>query len=1121
MSKKRTYQDLSKNSQIVLRPEMYIGSMSGHQAQQLNVLIDGKVATAKYNIAPGLMRIFIEIMCNAADNVVISRENGVDVGVIEVTIRDTEISVKNGGSPMRIEKMVNSDGQEEWIPTVMFSSMFSSSHYQEIDRYTAGLNGIGAKACNTFSESFKVEVDDGIKSFYQEWKNCSESSNPKIGKTCGVVSVKVSFVPDMKFFPESSRLDECPEIIRKMCSDLAFCLRSTIKFNDEVFDYQGSKIKDAMIMRGSEKYACLTLDGHKLYLLSCQETRGESFVNCTPTRSGGTHVNSVFESLATSLLVSKHNKDKKLDGITGELLQKKVSYILCSTVCSPTFDGNNKDRLNSKLPPINTDTVSHFLDTIDNSLPGFIKMLKDIMTQKNNKAMNQRLKRSTQSKYYIAAHNAGKKRTTPVSLWVAEGPSAQKYIKDLILAIKGNYDNDGILPLQGVPISARGNSHEEVMANKQIQQLQLALDLKVGADYSPGSQARKELRYDRIIIGADADVDGYHIRNLVIDMIEMFAPQLLKDKFVYDMQSPILRLINNNKQTIFYNKSLWHSYETKTKRIIGTIKYCKGLGSSSPSDTQRDAEEGLNKIIRPVETHNGYEEDLKLAFDPELASKRKVWIAQQSTLAYDPTVLTISYSIHNDLKEHSLASIRRGIKAWDGFNEPQRMIVWALLKKTNYNINTEVKFESVTGYILDHYGYEHGAESLGKTMKGMAVGYPGTNNLPILYPCGNCGSRDKNGDDAAASRYLKTRLRAFVPYLFHDCDEELLTHTPENGEDHGPDFLLPVIPLWAVNQSRSLATGWSSFIAPRNPDEVIDTLISIIKSKGRSDADLLPWYRYYDAKINTTIKKQPKLVENDEAPTVDPKCRKVYATSTYTVTHKDNKTTIRFTELPIYRSFQWYKEYFDQLKEILPTLEVKNDTGTVKIDITVTVPKILNKSNIDDVFPTNLAIQSTNMYILDDSRIPKKLETITDGLIEFYHKRLPFYDKRRALRIERLQSKLSKLDSKIKFIDHCFVSAKFDLSQIAKVEGQKALRIHLEKHHIPLEAIKDLNLLSIKPELIMNLDEERKQIQNDLDDCSNRSSSDEWIQDLITLKQKIHQYYLVEDVDCKEPKKRK
>ncbi len=1116
------YEDLSKNRQISIRPEMYIGSMSGRQAQTLGIIRNDLIESARINVAPGLLRIFIEILCNAADNVVISRELHIDPGIIEVMIHDQMITVRNGGNPMRVERMMDSNGHEDWIPSIMFSSMFSSSHYHEQDRYTAGLNGIGAKACNTFSSHFEVEVSDGISVYRQRWERCHPTMQATVVQREEAPYVQVSFVPDMSFFQESLRLDECSDVIEKMASDLSLCTRVPVHFTHEsrhkVYHHQGAGIQVAMAMRGATKYATFQHSGHCLYLFQ-SGLKGESFVNATPTRSGGNHVNSAMRVLCDAFLQSKLNRKQQLEGLTSEILTKHLSYVLCSTVRSPAFDGNNKDRLVSDVPEIPLDPVLQFVDELDLILPSLVTSLTEIIRAKNAKSLNKRLGKGRTPPTYIKAYYSGKSRKHPVTLWITEGLSAQTYVKDMIIATKGNYDYDGILPLQGVPISVRANTHEKIKDNAQVEQLQNILGLEVGANYQIGSKAYQSLRYDRVVIATDADVDGYHIRNLVIDLFQIFAPSLLQLGYLYEMQSPIIRLNQPKQQLIFYNKDQWAQYTKRMKKIVGTVQYCKGLGSSSPKDTHRDAQEGLDRILRPITTTGEDEQYLSLAFDPHKAQERKSWITNPTKQTYDEKALTIAYSIHHDLREFSIANIKRTIRSWDGFNESQRMIAWSMLQKCHYK-RKAIKMDSVSGHILDQFGYEHGSESLTKTIKHMGVGYPGTNNLPLLYPEGNFGTRDAMGRDAAASRYLSTALRDFVPYLLMECDEELLVYTEEHGASHGPDFLLPILPIWAVNQSRAVSSGWSSFIAPRNPDEVIDALVLLLRTEGRClDSEmptLLPWYRYYKGSIKTRVRKAPRLVENDEAP-VAIEGDRVYATSQYTIQHPTPQSTVvHFSELPVYRSFIWYKNTFEAIQTQIPEMDLSYNTGTVHVDVTVRIPLRMTASQIDELFPTTLAIQNSNMVLLGDDGIPFHIRTIHEGLRMFYAKRLPYYAERCQRRLLRLEQRLGLLNAKLKFLDYCFVSNQISLSSIGKHGGSQALTQQLDEHNIPKEALQGIDLLSVNDEKIRSLEEEIRQLEQSINQYRQQTPAEEWIADLQRLQNAIRDYYAKENVDCLE-----
>ena len=254
---------------------------------------------------------------------------------------------------------------------------------------------------------------------------------------------------------------------------------------------------------------------------------------------------------------------------------------------------------------------------------------------------------------------------------------------------------------------------------------------------------------------------------------------------------------------------------------------------------------------------------------------------------YSVERMLVSEFITKELVLFSVADNVRSIPSvLDGLKPAQRKVLYACFKR---NLKGDIKVAQLAGYVSEHAAYHHGEASLTSTMVGMAQNFTGSNNLNLLVPSGQFGTRLMGGKDAASSRYIFTRLSVVTRALFHPDDDPLLAYQDDDGQSIEPTHYLPVIPLVLVNGADGIGTGWSTSVPQFNPRDVI----AAVRARLEGDAvpELTPWYRGFTGKIE----------------------RKGGADGTSYVTTgvaevADGGESMTITELPIRRWTQDYKQ---------------------------------------------------------------------------------------------------------------------------------------------------------------------------------------------------------------------
>lgn len=1121
------FQERSKNDHVSLRPEMYVGTM--YASSRTVFVMEGSVQKQEdVLLSPGLVRILIEILCNAADNANESREEGLDPGCIEVSVKGDVISVTNGGRPLPIEKMGCDDGSEEWIPTVMFSRMFSSSHYDDTkDRTTAGLYGVGAKACNTLSVFFSIIVRDGRRQLVQTWSNGGmEQSVAVVTSSKESPLVTVSFTPDMKRFPESIILQSRPDIVSKLASDLALNCLVPVAFSTEstsvVYDYR-ARIKPAMDMRMCVRYISRECGGHRVFVLDSPTLTQESFVNCTPTYNHGTHVDALMSVLRTQLRTVKG-----MEKVNKKILMSAVSFVVCSTVVRPRFDGNNKDYLSS---PITDMEWPDMLKEITKTIPQVLERIKRALLKSEMIKMNKGNKKLGFKKELKNANYAGKIHRTnrPVSLWITEGRSASTYAKDIISSLYGNFDHDGVLSIRGKPLNVSNCEMAEITSNQEINTILAALGIQVGVDYS-SKEARSKLRYSRVVIASDADDDGYHIRLLLINLLREFAPTLLGQSFIVIMNSPRIRLDCPTKQIIFYTEDEWVEWQRQhpTGWSKKSVTYCKGLGSSSPEDTYRDAEEGEQKILRRVTAPDQSSEALTLAFDKSACELRKEWLIGDLVIDTDNDPMSIPSLVQKELREYSLQTLKRAIPGMDGLVESQRMLIWTMMKHSG-----KKKCDVILGNVLTTVNYKHGPTSMYGALAGMAAGYPGSNNLPLIQPDGNLGTRNLLGKDLAGARYPSASLRPFVKYVFRDEDLPVLQLKVENGSEYEPLLMLPVIPLWLVNTVAGISTGWSTFIPPHNPHEIIlhlrHKLNERLEEKGlvtppESPREPLyrlePWFRYFEGSVDLKMADDEVNDEDEDGVVwkIKPGDRVMVVRGKRSTTTRGDGKHIHIREIPVYQSLDGYAL---QLAEYCHEkgYEIVKDNCNRTVDIELVTPVHSSVSNRDLGLMKRRSL--ANMHILDHAGFPRRFESAEEGIDVFLEWRLPFYEKRRQSQLEVIREKVNVEEEYHSFLEAVLDGA-FNPVAGRHVTSQAQYRQYLEDNGYSMRAAEKYRAWDNRTTLEDSLEKIRK-----LNEEASLINSISWeqmmISDLDDLVVAIDKYYKSKEatVDVFDPKRSK
>ena len=1063
-SKKETieeqYQKVTQYEHILKRPDSYIGSIE-FQKEKLWVYNSEteqlEFRDVKY--VPGLFKIFDEILVNAADNY--QNDKSMKYIKVEIDRKNNRIKVKNGGKgiPIEIHKKY-----KMYVPQLIFGNLLTSSNYNDdVKKVTGGRNGYGAKLTNIYSKTFIVETADEStgKKYYQKfYDNMLKFNEPIIEDYSKEDFTCITFEPDLPRFGMTELDDDIVALFEKRVFDMAGITPKTVSVY-----LNGKKLK----VKNFEDYIRMYLEASKeedemdppiVYespherwevgmSLSESQFQQVSFVNAISTTKGGKHVDYCVDKIIKVIMEKIAKKDKNLNIKPQHIKQHLWIFVNC-LIENPVFSSQTKETLTSKKEDFGSEF--EFSDTFlknvikTNIVERCLRYAKTREEEKNLRKLNSGTKKTARLigiEKLDDANWAGTKNSSKCTLILTEGDSAKSLAMAGIEVV--GRDAFGCFPLRGKLLNVRECSTHKILKNQEIQYLMKILGIKIGETYTDV----KNLRYGSILIMTDQDVDGSHIKGLIINFIHTFWPSLIKlNGFMRQFITPILKASKGKEVKSFYTIP---EYEKWVKSLHNNtkgwkIKYYKGLGTSSNKEAQEYFANIQRHRIDFEYKDERDDESIDMAFNKKKAEERKNWLMNfdPNTPPLNLDVSKISYNkfINRELILFSMYDNQRSIPSvCDGLKPSERKILYGCFKK---NLREEIKVAQLVGYISEHTAYKHGEQSLAGTIVAMAQNFVGSNNINLLMPNGQFGTRNKGGKDCASSRYIFTELNKVTRHLFNQNDSPLMDYIFEEGQKIEPNWYLPIIPMILVNGCEGIGTGWRSQLPCFNPHEIVRSLKS--KLKGNGFTKLEPWYKGYQGEI----KENPQNKGN------------------YIVTGKyhwdeENPKKVIITEIPIKKWTEDYKYFLQELmgieimsrnndeskgqkkkgkgngrkrsqdnsedeekqkkkkKEIIVEDLRENHTyNRVCFEVTLLDEYAKKFKQDEELFIKTFNLQTTinikNMVLFSPEGKLKKYNSIEEILETFYGLRLKYYHLRKDYMISVLKKEVATLSNKARFI---------------------------------------------------------------------------------------------------------
>ncbi|CAI2366138.1 unnamed protein product [Moneuplotes crassus] len=1016
----KLYQKKTPIEHILDRPDTYIGSTEFSDEKPLWVWDEDSQGIVKKptKYVPGLYKIFDEILVNAVDNFHKSKEEGINMTSIKVTIDKelNKISVCNNGETIPVE--IHPE-YKIYCAEMIFGQLLTSSNYDdEKEKVTGGRNGYGAKLTNIYSTKFVVETGD-IKnslSFKQTFsKNMSNKGDPIIKEYKGKDNyTKITFIPDLRRFGMDGFDDDIMAIFTKRVYDIAGITPASVRvyLNDKRVEVKNFKsyvdlyFKNKEIVE-EELNVFYEKDKKGRWEFSACLSEGDfqqvSFVNSICTTLGGTHVDYLADQITShvqTILKKKHKKDIKPNQIKANLW-----LFVNSQIVNPAFDSQTKDTLTTKPSKFGSTFIlpPKFLQQMAET--GLTELVLKVAGAKEEAKLKRlggkRKKRVTGIDKLDDANMAGRKDADKCTLIITEGDSAKTFADAGIAEIGRDYF--GTFPLRGKFLNVRDAPIKKITSNKEIQHLLEILGLKIGTKYTD----KKNLRYGNLMVMADQDHDGSHIKGLVINFIHKFWPSLIKmNTYLKEFATPIIKARKGDRQVeTFFTQQEYDQWKRGQGRNLKkwTIKYYKGLGTSDNEEAKEYFSRLEDHTLNFRYTGPDDDKQIELAFSDKLADARKEWLNtydENEFVDHSNTHVTYRDFVNKELIGFSRYNCTRAIPSvCDGYKPGQRKIMFSCFKR---NLVQEMKVAQLIGYVGEKSAYHHGEQSLATTIVGLAQNFVGSNNISVLEPRGQFGSRAMGGKDAASARYIHTKLAPITDKIFHPHDKFLLKYLTEDGHSIEPQYYVPVIPMVLVNGSEGIGTGWSTNIPCYNPFEIIQALKDRMDGKEFHRMD--PWYKHYKGDIyydNNTFKCDGKFA------------------------HNPAEGILKITELPIKKWTRDYKKFLEEMLDNNKISDLREYHGTNQVEFEIYYDEGSNgfdsklfkdTESIMKYFKLTTTISDKNFVLFNSENKLKLYADETEILDEFYDVRLKLYETRKDYMIRKLECDLEILENKERFI---------------------------------------------------------------------------------------------------------
>ena len=1119
------YQQKTDRDHILDNPDTYIGSVE-HVDAHMWIFNDelNRIVEKNINYIPGLFKLFDEGIVNCRDHVIrmeTAISNGVSkslpVTYIDITIEsDGTITMVNDGNGIDVAKHPE---YNIWIPELIFGHLRTSTNYDKSEKkIVGGKNGFGFKLVLIWSTNGTIETVDhtrGLKYTQSFNNNLDTICEPTVTKCKSKPYTKITFKPDYARLGIDALSEDLISLFKKRVYDISAITDKSIKvkyngepvpiknFQQYIDLYIGDKETTARVYEeGNERWE------YAVAMSPSQEFVQVSFVNGIHTGKGGKHVEYILNQL-TRKLGDFIEKKKKVRVNPNSIKEQLILFIRCD-IENPAFDSQTKDYMNTPMGKFGSacSISDKFVEKV--AKMGVMDAACAITEVKENKVAKKndgiKTKNIRGIPKLIDANWAGTEKSHLCSIIFCEGDSAKSGIVSGLSSEDRN--TIGVYPLKGKVMNVRGELLKKISENKEIIEIKKILGLEIDKEYTSIEDVKQSLRYGNVLLFADQDADGSHIKGLCVNLFQSQWGSLTKiPGFMGFMNTPILKARKSNQELMFYNEGEYNEWKLANQDGKGwKIKYYKGLGTSTGKEFKEYFQQ--KKIVNF--SYNGETSDnaIDMVFNKKRADDRKDWLEKYDRNSYLNTGSpTVSYEefIDKELIHFSKYDCDRSIpNLMDGLKISLRKILYAAFKK---NLSSEIKVAQFIGYVSEHSCYHHGEASLNQAIVGMAQNFVGSNNINLLVPSGQFGTRLIGGKDSASERYIFTQLTKITRCIFPQVDDSILKYLNDDGFPVEPTFYAPIIPMILVNGTKGIGTGFSTDIMCYSPSNIIQYLRN--KLVGQQDEIVFtPYYEGFRGTINQVAETKFLF-------------KGIY--------EKIGQDRIRVTELPVGYWTQDFKEHLETLiepsvdksgKRIAPILKDYDDMSKdTTVDFTIVFQKdrlnelesSVGENNINGVeklLKLSSTGSTTNMHLFDEEDKLKKYDKISDIIDDYYDVRLELYNVRKQYMIQALEKELLVLSNKARYIQEMLD----DTIDLRKKRKEQVIDMLEQKGYSKIDDDEEYRYLikmtmdSVTEENVFKMNKERDDKESELHIVKTTGIQQMWVHELNVLEEEYFKY---------------
>lgn len=610
------FKKLTEVEHVLKRPGRYIGVTEPKPIETWTI-VNGEVSWREVTYSPAFLKLFDEIISNSAD--FSKTPEGKHVNKIEVTVDQAKGTISvfdNGGIPV-----VKHAEYDQYVPDMIFGELRSGSNFDdEDDSVTTGQNGEGSTLTNIFSTEFIVDTADGKNRFLcGYYDNLHRRDTPKVTKSSKNYT-QITYKPDYEKLGVTLDADHMTMLERRVYEIAATNTHLKVYLNGKHINFKAFKDFVGMFSPNAINFGNGRFEAAVFH--SKNGFQQINFVNSTNVFQGGTHIDGLMNTIVAG--IREHIKKKTKQDIKPSDIKNHFFLMGTFTINNPRYNSQTKEFLQTPVKDfgmtmdvpdkviqqiIKSEIVQEIIEWAENK-----KALEDLAAlKKKNKDLdktgNAALRAIT--KYETATSKDRKKCT----LFIAEGDSAAK-------ALQSARDPEfhGIFPLKGKPVNVRGMKIKQLLENKELESLMTIIGLQFGVDHK-----LSDLRYTELVVATDQDLDGFHLCGLLFNMFQELWPSLLKQGFLFKLQTPIVRVIQNKKEIEFIYLDEFNKWEQKQTKNNYTATYLKGLGSNDTKYFKKYMFETQYKV--PIVFKGAIDKQaLDIAFDSTKADDRKKFI---------------------------------------------------------------------------------------------------------------------------------------------------------------------------------------------------------------------------------------------------------------------------------------------------------------------------------------------------------------------------------------------------------------------------------------------------------------------------------------------------------------